>query len=84
MRVLLEGGDGSGGSKEYVEGVVGEGGVKSSRCLKSERSPREFVLNQRFHVGGEDLSEIRKYRADLISDGRLGPNVNCLCLQLHL
>ena len=29
MRVLLKGGDVSGGSKEYVEeGVVGEGGVK--------------------------------------------------------
>ena len=29
MRVLLESGDGSGGSKEYVEeGVVGERGVK--------------------------------------------------------
>ena len=29
VRVLLEGGDGSSGSKEYVEeGVVGEGGVK--------------------------------------------------------
>ena len=40
MRVLLEGGDGSGGSKEYVEGVVGEGGVKSSRCLKSKESWR--------------------------------------------
>ena len=62
MRVLLEGGDGSGGSKEYVEGVVGEGGVKSSRCLKSKESSRveaERVLSQRFKVGGEDLSEIR-------------------------
>ena len=36
MRVLLEGGDGSGGSKEYVEeGVVGEGRVKSSRSWKT-------------------------------------------------
>ena len=62
MRVLLEGGDGSGGSKEYVEGVVGEGGVKSSRGLKSKESSRleaEWVLSQRFLVGGEDLSEIR-------------------------
>ena len=48
VRVLLEG---SGGNKEYVEeGVVGEGGVKSSRSLNSNplRVEAERVLSQRF------------------------------------
>ena len=56
---------------------LGKEGLReeSSRCLKSKES-----LRQRFPAD----RKFGQYRADLISDGRLGLIVDCLCLQFYL